>query len=409
MKILLLNQVFYPDVASSGQHLKDLAIGLASNGHDVSVVSSSRAYDKPDILFPKYENWRGIKIYRIGSTGFGKKSKLTRSIDFASFLASCIWRLVRLPRHDVVIALTSPPLISVLGAIAARRWRAKFFYWIMDFNPDEAIAAGWLCANSLPARALDKMSRFSLRNAEKIIALDRFMKERIIGKKIPPERIVTIPPWAHDDDVRYDESGRNRFRAQHGLDGKFVVMYSGNHSPVHPLDTLIEAAKRLNGDKTMIFLFVGGGSQFGRVKRFAEDNKLSNILCLPYQPLDQLSASLSAADLHTVVMGDAMVGLVHPCKIYNILGIGSSFLYIGPNQSHITEIVSELNGQLPVASHRHNDIDGVVQSIRRIAASALVSASDSKSKSLSFNSRYSKQVWLPEFTSLLGPPEEVVE
>lgn len=362
------------------------------------MISSRRSYDNPSVSYAEREIWNGIEINRIGSAGLGKRSKWTRAVDFATFLFSCSWRLLRFTRQDIVIALTSPPLISVLGALTARRWKAKFFYWVMDFNPDEAIAAGWLRANSVPARILDRMSRFSLHNAERVIALDRFMKSRIVNKGIPSDRVLIIPPWAHDDDVQFNLQGRTQFRSQHDLQDKFVVMYSGNHSPVHPLQTLLEAAKLLKTKKEIAFLFIGGGSQFAVVKQYAKDNDLKNIKCLPYQPLNQLSASLSAADLHTVVMGNSMVGLVHPCKIYNILGVGSPFLYIGPAQSHISEIISAPENRLPSASHRHGDVEGVANSILRLSAGGPSMVRQNSN----IQSLYSKQAWLPRFLTQLG-------
>ena len=112
----------------------------------------------------------------------GKGGRGRRAVDCGSFFALCAWRLALLPRHDVVVALTSPPLISFLGAWVAKVWRSRFVYWIMDLNPDEAIAAGWLRPNSWSARVLEGMSRFSLRQADKVIALDRFMKQKIEEK-----------------------------------------------------------------------------------------------------------------------------------------------------------------------------------------------------------------------------------
>src|SRR5882672_10289039 len=114
MLFLLLNQTFHPDVASTAQHLTDLALRLAERGHKVTVVTSRRAYDRPEITFPKREAWRGIEIYRVGSSGFGKEAKWRRAADFASFMVGCVLRLAWLPRHDVVVALTSPPLISFI-------------------------------------------------------------------------------------------------------------------------------------------------------------------------------------------------------------------------------------------------------------------------------------------------------
>jgi len=371
VKILLLNQTFYPDVVSTAQHLSDLAVALAEKGHEVTVVTGRRAYDDPDKKFPARENWRGVQIYRIGSTRFGKKAKWRRAADFASFIVNCCARLAFLPRHDVVVALTTPPLISFIGAWRAKLWRARFCYWVMDLNPDEAVAAGWLRVDSLAGRMLERMSRFSFRRADKIIALDRFMRDRIIAKGIAPEKIVMIPPWSQDTDVRFDAAGREQFRRAQGLQDKFVVMYSGNHSPVHPLDTLMQAAERLSDDKSIAFCFIGGGSEFKRVQRWVGQGNRTNVLCLPYQALAQLSASLSAADAHVVVMGEAMLGLVHPCKIYNILAVGSPVIYIGPKPSHVTEILDRLDDKYPSIRVAHGEADILgeqIQNLRQKAA-----------------------------------------
>jgi glycosyltransferase involved in cell wall biosynthesis len=364
MKILLINQVFYPDVVSTAQHLSDLASALAERGHQITVVTGRRAYDDPEKMFPARENWRGIQIFRVFFTRFGKRSKWRRAADFASFIFFCCGRLLFLPRHDIVVALTTPPLISFIGAWRAKLWRAKFCYWVMDLNPDEAVAAGWLRAGSPAGRILERMSRFSFRRADKIIALDRFMRERIAEKGIATGKIAVIPPWSHDAEVRFDPAGREQFRRTHSLQDKFVVMFSGNHSPVHPLDTLMQAAEQLKDDRSICFCFVGGGSEFTRVKLWSENGKRANVLCLPYQPLNKLSASLSAADAQTVVMGDTFVGLVHPCKIYNILAVGVPVIYIGPRPSHVTEILDGAGGNYLSVCVRHGEVDLLVQHIQ---------------------------------------------
>ena len=317
------------------------------------------------------------------------------------------------------MALTTPPLISFIGACLAWLRGSRFVYWVMDFNPDEAIAAGWLRADSIVGRTLERMSRFSLRQARKIIALDRFMRDRIVAKGIAPSRVAVIAPWSHDTEVRFDPAGRERFRKAHGIDGKFVVMYSGNHSPVHPLDTLLAAAQRLASDPGIVFCFIGGGSEWRKLREKVEGRmqnaecrgvevedvrrKAQNVAqaslpasstsipagvlpsttksprpsplaprpapqiqCLPYQPLDHLAGSLSAADLHVVVMGDAFVGLVHPCKIYNVLSVASPVLYIGPHPSHLSEILDAISSEHPCAAVAHGEVDRAVQAIERL-------------------------------------------
>jgi hypothetical protein len=187
------------------------------------------------------------------------------------------------------------------------------------------------------------------------------MKIRIQGKGIAAEKILVVPPWSHDDHVRFDRAGREEFRAVHNLSSKFVVMYSGNHSPCHPLETLLQAAERLADHEEIVFCFIGGGSEFRRVQERAQDRGMRNLLCLPYEPIEKLAASLSGADLHVVVMGDNYVGIVHPCKIYNVLAANRAFLYIGPAESHVRDILRQAGSGTYVSAH--GDVDGVVANI----------------------------------------------
>ncbi len=243
--------------------------------------------------------------------------------------------------------------------------------WVMDLNPDQALAAGYLDPRSKRARILGGLLRYSLRVARHVVVLDRFMKRRILEKGVEAERIEVIPPWSHNDNVDYDPEGREAFRKAHGLDGKLVVMYSGQpQSPAIHLDTLLEAAKKLSRDSRIAFCFVGGGSEFKKVQQFAEEHSLRNIVSLPYQPIEKLGASLSAADVHAVVMGNPFVGTIHPCKVYNVLAIGAPVLYIGPEESHVADLSLSDYGDT-MCSARHGEVSKVVDYLTGRAGRAL--------------------------------------
>ena len=398
MKVLLLNQCFYPDVVSTAQHLTDLAVELVNEGHEVTVIASDRGYDNTANRFPRRESWKGITIIRLPSLALGKTSRWRRALNFASFLAACSVQLLLHQRADVVVALTSPPLISLLGSLFVRLKGGKFIFWVMDLNPDEAIAAGWLQPNSLSAQIFARWLKYSLQHSEKVIVLDRFMKQRILEKGVAADKLAVIAPWSHSDAVTYEPKGRTDFRARHNLAEKYVVMYSGNHSPCHPLDTLLQAAQKLSHQPGIMFCFVGGGSEHTKVKDFASKHELTNILCLPYQPLNTLANSLSAADLHAIVMGDAFTGIVHPCKIYNILAIGSPVLYIGPRESHVVDLMSQLEPDALMCSAQHGDVDAIADYISREAKLALGRRSPLL-KSLS--STFSQETLLPHFVELI--------
>ncbi len=363
MKVLLLNQCFWPDVVATAQQLTALSRGLRAAGHEVTVIASRRGYDNPSLRFPQRVSWNGVEIARVRSLALGKKARWQRAVNFASSLLACAGRLLLTPRHDVVVALTSPPLISWLAVLFTRLKGGRMIFWAMDLNPDEAIAAGWLKRDSIAARLLARMLQTSMQRAARIVALDRFMKDRIAAKGIAPEKIEVIPPAA-DESVRYDGEGREAFRLRHSLSDKFVVMYAGNHSPCNPLETLLDGAKLLQDREDILFLFVGGGSGLDKVKEQAVT--LSNVRWLTYQPQADLPALLSAADLHTVVLGDAFSGIIHPSKIYNIMAVGAPCLFIGPADSFLGDIVSQSvhNSFLQV---RHGQADRLAQLVSEAA------------------------------------------
>src|SRR5438445_3931973 len=177
MKILLLNQAFWPDVVASANELTMLARRLSERGHQITVIASARGYDDATASFSRRESWHSIDIVRISSVSAGKKHRWQRTLNFGSFLLACALRLVATPRQGMVIALTSPPLISWLGSLFVRLKGGELIFWPLDLNPDEAIAAGWLKESSLTAKFLTRLLTSSMRRARMIIALDEFMKE----------------------------------------------------------------------------------------------------------------------------------------------------------------------------------------------------------------------------------------
>jgi colanic acid biosynthesis glycosyl transferase WcaI len=367
VRVLLINQVFYPDPQATGQYLSHLAEALVKRGHEVTVLTGRRDYDDPTLGYPARETWRGIEIIRVWNSGCGHGAKWRRAADFFTFLLSASLRGIFLRRADVVVALTTPPLVSVLGAALAKLWRARFVYWVMDLNPDEAVAFGWLEPEGTMTHLLDAALRWSLRQADGVIVLDDYMRARVIAKEIAPEKIVTVPIWMHGG-VRVDPEGRERFRREHGLEGKFVVMYSGNHTPCHPLETLVGAARLLRNDPQIHFCFVGGGSEWRKLRDFARAEAWTNATFLAYQPFEALSASLSAADMQVVAMGDPFVGIVHPCKVYNFLAVERPFIYIGPRPSHVTDLIQEAGLEKVTASFRHGESAALAEELRRWVA-----------------------------------------
>ena len=363
IRILILTTVYPPDPASVGQHISDLAMALAKRGHIVRVLTADSSYDNPSIRFPRYERFGNLEIIRLRWSSFGKSSMIVRLIGQISFVFQTLIKTLFGYKPDIVLITTAPPLGVISAYIVSKLRKLKLVYWVMDINPDEAIALGVVKKSSILAILLDFMNKITISNSHGIIVLDAKMARRIKNKATLKREPIIIPPWPYEDALKKSNSNGMKFRAEYGLENKFIVMYSGNHSCVHPLDTIIEAAKQLEHRKDIVFLFVGGGVEKKKVEQ-AIKNGAQNILSLPYQPLSQLGESLSAADVHVVVMGEAMVGIVHPCKIYGAMAVGRPILAIAPENSHISDIINKYKIGL---RFNHGDIDGVVKGILTFA------------------------------------------
>ncbi len=363
MRLLFVNQTFYPDLSATAQQLTDLCAELASRGHQVTVLADRRDYLNPARSHPREETHAGVKIVRVRSFDLGGASRWRRIFSAMLLNAAMAIKLFSMPRPDVAVSLTSPPLIAGVAALWAKLGAIPFVYWVMDLNPDQAIAAGWIRADSYRAKFLRWVLRRTLKSSSRVIVLDRYMAERVISYGVDPARVSILPPWpVQEDSVEAVPRDQNSFLREHELTNSFVAMYSGNHSICHPLATVLEAAKELESDPEIQFVFVGGGERVREVAQFKERHQLKNILQLPYQPREKLSHSLSAADVHFVVLGEPYVGIVHPCKVYGVIQVQRPTIYLGPAASHLGEMVKESQIGEQV---EHGDVAGMVAAVRR--------------------------------------------
>ena len=367
--MLVFSQTFVPDPASVGQHMADVAFEMGRRGHRVIVYTANRGYEDPSIRYPARERRDGVEIRRLAFSSFGKKNLVIRALGTFTFFVQCMFIALFTRNLGGIFFSTSPPLIGGAAALAKIVRGVPIAYWAMDLNPDQLIAMGKIGEKSVAAGVLERVNRLILHQSDVVFALDRFMARRLHDRGVPDRKMVVMPPWPHEEhmDVPADQSS-NPFRVKHGLVGKFVVMYSGNHSPANPLETLLEAAVRLRGDDSIRFLFVGGGLGKKEVERYVREHGLSNALSLPYQPLSELGNSLGAADVHVVSLGDNMVGIIHPCKIYGAMAVGRPILFLGPKPSHVSDILEQHGIGWHVS---HGDLEGCVRAIESAKGSSM--------------------------------------
>jgi colanic acid biosynthesis glycosyl transferase WcaI len=403
-RLLVISQVYVPDAAAVGQYVADACEEAAARGWDVVVYTSARGYDDPTQHYPAAENRHGVTIRRLPLSSFGKRSIPIRLAAQLLFMLQASVRALFAGRFTSLLVSTSPPFAGFFGALLATVKRVPLTWWVMDLNPDQMVAAGRLAPSSVLARVFDWMNRVTIRKAKTVIVLDRYMKDRVVAKLPTAANIAAkvhvLPPWSLDTHLEPSPSAAREFRIRHGIDDAFVVMYAGNHSEQNPLDTLLAAADAMADRTDVKFVFVGGGAGKAAVDQQARAGS-RNIVSLPYQPIETLAAMLAAADLHAVSVGDAMVGIVHPCKIYSAMAVARPILVLGPDRCHASDIVADA----VVAWHvRHGNVAAAVAAVT--AATAMPAAEREemgRDAAEIVAHRYSRAALIDRFLSLAAP------
>lgn len=365
MRILLINQVFYPDVAATAQHGHDLARDLVRHGHQVSVIASRSIYGQKGAGLDREETVDGIEIHRVGRSLFGKAGIIARVADFALFYLAALVKSMLLPRHDVVVCFTTPPFIAVVGRMLRLVKGTKFVYWVMDLYPDLPIACGVMRSGSIASRFFEWVNRSCLRAADADVVLGRCMADLVRSKGVPEDRIRMIGVWSDQEEVKPVPRDENPYRLEWGIGDRTLVMYSGNFGIGHDVETFLHAARELRDDDRIRFAFVGGGKKKEQVERFVRDERLeSTCLIAPYQPRERLDELLSAADAHLVSLLEGVEGIMVPSKLFGILAAGRPAIFIGDDRSEISRVIVENECG---ASVRQGDVDSLVEIIRGYA------------------------------------------
>lgn len=364
MRVLLINQVFYPDVAATAQHAHDLAKHLVANGHEVHVIASRSIYGQKGSALPANETVDGIHIHRVGRSIFGKAGILARVADFALFYALAALKAFTMRKSDVVVTFTTPPFIALLGYALKLIRRSKFVYWVMDLYPDLPVACGVMKEGALPTRFFEGINRFCLKKADRVVVLGRCMLERVRSKGIDHGQVQHIGVWSDATELEPVARDQNPYTDEWGLRDKFVVMYSGNFGLGHDVNTFLQAAKTLQQDNRIRFLFVGGGKKKITVDEFVKEHNLTNAVTAPYQPRESLGASLSSADVHLATLLEGVEGIMVPCKLFGIMAAAKPAIFIGHPSSELARVLDEYGAGFNI---RQSDSESLVALIKELA------------------------------------------
>ncbi len=348
---MIISEPFYPQVAAIGQLLTDLSEDLIKAGYQIKVITGN-----PNNIFfknntiPRKENYKGIEIIRLKNTTFTKYRMAGRVLNYLTFHFLVFSRVLFYERPHLVFVLSTPPFISFSGLMLKILKKSKVIYNVQDLFPDLAIELGKL-KNKLFIGFLKKLSELIVRKVDKVVVVGEYMekkiREELLKETSENNHIITIHNWADGDKIKVLRGNieDNFLRKKWGLEGKFVVLYSGNIGYLHEFDTIIYAADFLakEGLKEIVFVFIGEGIKKNYIEEKAREKGLNNILFFSYQPREMLTYSLGLADVSLVTLEKGFEGMVVPSKIYGILASGRPVIAVVGGESEIVEIIREGN------------------------------------------------------------------
>ena len=361
IRVLFLNRSYWPDTEATGQLLTALCEGLAEE-FDVHVLAGQPNVSSMESDWQQSDQRNGVTIHRVKHTTLSKRNMVLKGINFLSFVMSCRRQIRFLPVPDVVVFETDPFLLPFVADRFQRHSQCRMVGYLQDIYPDVAVALKKV-GNSWAIRKLRTRLFEIYRRCSRMVVLSKDMKQLLLDSGVHEDAISIIPNWADTQQIVPIESN-NQFREKFDLQDKFVAMYSGNLGLTQRLEEFVKAAAIVQDDTEIQFVFVGQGARKKGLQAQAESLGLKNLLFCDYQPLEELSHSLSAADLHLVPLTAELSRCLMPSKLYGILAAGRPFLTTAPETSELFEITKAHNVGYTVKAGLPSEIADAIRSAK---------------------------------------------
>ncbi len=340
--VVFFNRVYPPSRGATGRMLRDLARAFARDGWDVTVVTTG----------PEKRNERdgAVRVIRLSSGG-----KANSILSYGKVWVKMLIAGFMMPRRDLIVTMTDPPLLITVGRILARFKKSKHINWCQDLYPDLLPALGIKLPPPI-MKFFKLTSRRSMKRCDRVIVIGRCMARYLTHSGMDPGRISVIPNWPDSELIAgapekkkapvpdTPEGAKPLDELFRDMEPKFRILYSGNLGRAHPVQTVMDAAALLAPTNPEIeFVFVGDGPQFDRLAAERTRRGLENIRFLPYQPASRLRELMESGDLHLISMTARAAGLLVPCKLYSALAVGRPCILVGPEQSETARIIEDFH------------------------------------------------------------------
>ncbi len=307
MRVLYLSQYFPPEVGATQTRAHEMARGLVHAGHHVTLIAEIPNHPS-GIIPPEYRGelyeraeLDGIQVLRVWVKAAPVKTFRTRLAFYLSYMVSATLAGLFLARERYdAIYVTSPPLfVGAAGLALSYLRRIPLFFEVRDLWPESAVTLGEL-KNPYAIALAERLERACYRRARRVVVVTEGIRRRLLKRGLPAEKLALIPNGANTDLFRPQPEAGAALRSKLGLGDSFLVLYAGIHGIAQGLETVIEAARLLEADNQIRFLFVGEGPVKSEIIELAEQHGLTQVLFHSEVPRDQMPAFLSAADVALV-------------------------------------------------------------------------------------------------------------
>ncbi len=315
----MICQWFLPEHAPIGILLKELAIDLKSKGHDVTIITGFPNHPA-GILYEGYkkslfsvETIEEVRIVRCYLYTSQKKTIFRRLLNYLSFAATSFLAACRLEKHDLLFIVT-PPLSNAITAYLLKNTKGlKSVLNVQDIYPDAAISAG-VIRNRVIIHVLKKVEKWIYGSADRITVISSGFLDNLMGKGVPHSKVSVVPNWLDVEGI-IPLPRENDYASAYGLQGKFIVLYSGTIGLVSGAELLLDCASSLESRKDILFLFVGEGVTKERIASEAQRRQLPNVRFLPFQSREKLSEVFSSSDVTVLTLRKGQGKYSVPSKI----------------------------------------------------------------------------------------------
>ena len=270
-----------------------------------------------------------VKIVKIKK--YNKETVVKRSLSWLiAFIQVFFLVKLKYRKYELFIC-SNPPLAGLLPVFCSNPTSLLIY----DIYPDGLVAGKFVSASSIIVKQWARWNKIAYKRANKIITLTNGMAN-LIAQYVDRSCIDVIPAWAID--VKETAITENEFVKAHHLEGKFLVVYSGNLGMGYDIESLVHLANYMKGNKAIEFLIVGEGWKKKIAEELVEQLQLTNCRVLPQQPSHLFIHLMKAMHLGVVSLAKEASKIAIPSKTYNILGNSKPLLCIGDKDSELAAL-----------------------------------------------------------------------